>query len=610
MVTASLSERNSAEAPAFTTVVTAADIEKAPINSLADLLQETVGINNSTDSAGRDEIRIRGMGGRYTLMMVNGKRVSTAGAYWRGGDFNYNSIPLGAIERVEIVRGPMSALYGADAIGGVVNIITKKPTAEWKGLVSAEYRGVDSGEDGDQERISASAMGALSDAVGLSVSGEFTDRDAWFSGSASDPTEVPGLEEKKSSSVVTTTTFNINENQSLDLDITYMNDERPRSLYSYAAYSWGEDFSYREQEITRYTYGFTHNAKWDGFNTVAYIQQENSSIDDYNTSYRSAQQRTVDEKNSYAKFYATGEAGAHAWVAGVDFREQIIEDLASYLDTGKLETTTWALFAQDEISLTDKLILTLGGRLDDNDVFGDHFSPKGYLSYAATDEFVIKGGVSEAYKTPDGNQMSPEFRTTSCGGNCEIVGDPDLKPESSVNYEVGFELNKSGWDLTLVYFQNDIEDMISTAYDATIPKRYWVNVNEVQTKGVELDMSVDLTSSLELGLNATKLDIESTSTGDTDNRPEAMGNLSLNWQVADSFTTGLSAHYTGEQTYAGVDLPAYTRLDWSAAWDLTQATVVRFGVKNLTDVDLKDEDPGFLYQELGRNYYLSATYNF
>lgn len=306
---------------------------------------------------------------------------------------------------------------------------------------------------------------------------------------------------------------------------------------------------------------------------MAFIQQENSEVDDFNSAYRTVPQRAVEEKNIYAKFYATGELGRHTLVGGVDFREQLIEDVASYLDTGKLETTTVALFAQDEIALTEKLSFTLGGRLDDHDVFGGHFSPKVYLTYKATDDLVIKGGVSDAYKTPDGNQMSSEFRTASCGGRCEIVGDPDLKPESSINYEAGFELSKESWDLSVVLFKTDVEDMISTLYDATIPLCYWVNVNEVTTKGIEFEASVDISPAFSISANATKLDIESTSTEDTDNRPDLLAHLSLSWQISDSFTTSLSANYTGEQVYAGNDLPAYNRLDWSNAFDLTQALV-------------------------------------
>ncbi|MEN0035902.1 MAG: TonB-dependent receptor [Cellvibrio sp.] len=616
VVTASLTARDSATSPAFTSVVSADDIAKAPVNSLPDLLRETVGVTNQTDSTGRDQIQIRGMGGRYTLILVNGKRVSSSGALWRGGDFDFSSIPLGSIERVEIVRGPMAALYGSDAMGGVVNIITKKPTEDWVGAVTAEYRGIDAGEDGDQKRVSASATGAVSDAVGLSVSGEFTDRDAWFRNSAADPKEVPGLEEKKTASLVTTTSFKISDTQSLDLDVTYMNDERPKGLYSYAYYpAWDfESFSYREQEITRYTYGFTHKAEWDGFNTVAFIQQENSKIDDFNSSYNDPQQRRVEEKNTYAKVYATGELGRHALTAGIDLRNQVIEDAVSYLDTGKVETNDVALFAQDEIAITDKLNFTLGGRLDDHEVFGDHFSPKAYATYKLADDVVLKGGVSEAFKAPDAYQMSEEYRVISCGGSCYLSGNPDLKPESSTNYEIGIEVNKNTWNLSVVIFDNDVDDMIIAVYDPAGPSRRWENIAKAKTTGVELDAGVDLSSNFSLSANITALDTEYINEAgvktELESRPESLGNLSLNWQVSDSFTTGLGAHYTGKQIYEGNDLPSYTRLDWTAAYDVTSSTVIRFGVKNLTDVDLTEESENFISQELGRNYYLSATYNF
>ncbi|MFP3631756.1 TonB-dependent receptor plug domain-containing protein, partial [Burkholderia sp. SIMBA_045] len=106
------------------------------------------GVNDRTDATGRDEVVIRGMGANYSLVLVNGRRVSTSDALWRGGDFDYHSIPMSAIERVEVVRGPMSSLYGSDAIGGVVNIITKRPTDTWSGEINGDYRVVEPGRGG------------------------------------------------------------------------------------------------------------------------------------------------------------------------------------------------------------------------------------------------------------------------------------------------------------------------------------------------------------------------------------------------------------------------------------------------------------------------------
>ncbi|MFA7554231.1 MAG: TonB-dependent receptor [Spongiibacteraceae bacterium] len=616
VITATMTERDSATSPAFTTVITAEDIARVPGNSIADLLRETVGVNNKTDNTGRDEVQIRGLSGRYTLILIDGKRVSSSGALWRGGDFDYSSIPMGSIERVEIVRGPMAALYGSDAMGGVVNIITKHPTKEWQGSVTGELRTVGSGEEGDQYRVSVSALGAVTDKVSLSVSGEYYDRDAWFANSANDPKDVPVLEEKQSSSFLATTVVKLTDAQTLDIDLSYNHDKRPYGLYSYVYYpAWNyENYSYGEQEITRYTYGLTHKGTWDWGKTVVFVKQEDSEIDDFNTDYDAPQQRQVKEKNTYAKAYGAGVWGRHGLTAGIDYRQQVIEDPVTYLDTGEVSTDNVAVFVQDEISLTEKINFTLGGRVDEHDIFGSHFSPKVYLTYQLSDAITFKGGVSEAYKAPDAYQLSEEYRIISCGGSCYLAGNPDLDPETSVNYEVGFEIRRPTWNMSAVIFNNDVEDMIIAVYDPSGPSREWRNIATAKTNGIELEGSVDVVSTFSINANLTYLDTEYIDADgketDLDNRPEFLANLGFNWQLTENLTTALTTNYVGKQFYEGDELSGYSRVDLTAVMDVSSAVVMRFGVKNLTDVNLEDKDDKFVTHELGRNYYLSATYNF
>lgn len=616
VVTATLTARDSATSPAFTSVISAEDIARAPINSLADLLRESVGVNNQTDPTGRDNIQIRGLGGKYTLVLVDGKRVSSSGALWRGGDFDYSSIPLASIERVEIVRGPMAALYGSDAIGGVVNIITRYPTEDWHGSVGAELRRIAKGDEGDQRRISAAASGALNEVVALSVSGEIYERDAWFRYDANDPKEVPALEEKEAHNLLATVKVKLNEQQLLDIDLGYNMDKRPYMLYSYNYYPDFdfESFGYRDQDIERYTYGLTHTGTWGWGKTVVFVKREDSEIDDYNSSYNDPQWRTLNEENLYAKAYAAGEWGRHAWIAGVDYQDQQIKDAATYLQTGEVTTKSQALFVQDEIALTEKINLTLGGRLDDHDVFGEEFSPKSYLTYQLSDAVVIKGGVSKAFKAPDAYQLSPQYSVISCGGSCYLAGNPDLTPETSLNYEVGVEVNQERWDVSAVVFRNEVEDMIVAVYDPAGPSREWVNVEEAETRGIELEGNYRFSPVLDLSGNATYLDTERKQASgeelELDNTPELMANLTLNARLSDVFRLSVSANRVGKQVYDGNDLPAYNRFDLTAAWDIAEALVLRFGVKNLTDVDLQKENQNFINRELGRNYYVSATYQF
>lgn len=616
VVSASLIEQDSTTSPAFTTVVTAEDIAKSSVNGLADLLRETVGVNNQTDNTGRDEIQIRGLGGRYTLILVDGKRVSSSGALWRGGDFDFSSVPLSSIDRVEIVRGPMAALYGSDAIGGVINIITKQPSKEWTGNITAEYRTIDAGDEGNQRRLGGSTSGAITDNISLAISGEIYDRDPWYVTSSDDITHPARLEEKQSENLVTTTSFKLSDVQKLDVDLSYNHDKRPHSLYRYAYYpDWDYTaIDYREQEITRTSFGLTHTGIWDWGTSTAYVKQENADIDDFNTAYDTPQQRNLKEKNTYAKIYGNAELGINNLIAGLDYRDQKIEDAATYLETGEISTSNIAAFAQDEISLTDKFKVTLGGRVDDHEVFGDHFTPKVYFTYQSTPALTFKGGVSDAFKAPDAYQLSEQYRVVSCGGNCYLSGNPNLKPETSTNYEAGFEIHKKNWNLSLVAFKNDVDDMIIAYYDSVALSREWVNVATAKTSGVELQAGVDINREFSINGNFTHLKTEATD-GDglktkLENRPDNAAHISLDWKPTTIIRTSLAAHYTGKQYYEGQNLPSYTRVDLTFSADFNASLTGRIGVKNLTDVNLDKKSENFVSSELRRNYYASLTYQF
>lgn len=138
VVTASQREQQIREAPASISVITRKDLEAKPYTSVTEAVKSVEGVTVVGSSPNDQDISIRGMPGEYTLILVDGKRQKTRETMNRGtGGVQSNLLPpLSAIERIEVVRGPMSSLYGADAMGGVVNIITRKVPKEWHGSVS------------------------------------------------------------------------------------------------------------------------------------------------------------------------------------------------------------------------------------------------------------------------------------------------------------------------------------------------------------------------------------------------------------------------------------------------------------------------------------------
>lgn len=163
-VTATQTEHDQKSAPASISIITQEDLAKRPVYDLADALQQSAGIHiNSSSAYGRKEIKIRGLDADYTLILVNGRRINSRDALTSNysNDFDLSSIPLAAVERIEVVRGPMSSLYGADALGGVVNIILKKPSDQLEAAAKYSYELPTEGDDGAVHKASAYIGGEL-----------------------------------------------------------------------------------------------------------------------------------------------------------------------------------------------------------------------------------------------------------------------------------------------------------------------------------------------------------------------------------------------------------------------------------------------------------------
>jgi len=156
VVTATGFEQEVVDAPASITVISQEELKKRPFRDLTDALRDVEGVT-ITGTASEKDIFIRGLPGAYTLILVDGKRQSTRDARTNGNSgFEQSYIPpLEAIERIEVVRGPMSSLYGSDAMGGVINIITKKVARQWGGSLSVDTTLQQHGDSGDAWRAAS-----------------------------------------------------------------------------------------------------------------------------------------------------------------------------------------------------------------------------------------------------------------------------------------------------------------------------------------------------------------------------------------------------------------------------------------------------------------------
>lgn len=180
VVTASGHSQQIADAPASISIITREELERRPFSNLEDAVRSVEGVSVVGSDPGNEDIVIRGMPGEYTLILVDGRRQGTRETMNRGtGGVQASMIPpLSAIERIEVVRGPMSALYGSDAMGGVINIITRKSPEHWSGSLTTGYTKADGREYGDTVTKSAWLSGPLiENLLSMQVHGSLSDRE-------------------------------------------------------------------------------------------------------------------------------------------------------------------------------------------------------------------------------------------------------------------------------------------------------------------------------------------------------------------------------------------------------------------------------------------------
>ena len=612
VVSASGSEVNVKDAPASISVVTSEDLQRQPFNSISEVLSDLPGVTGGYSNAGAgSKISFRGMPDKYTLILVDGKRIgnqSLLGHRPDKVDQDLNWITPDMIERIEVIRGSMSTLYGSEAVGGVINIITKKIPTQLTGSATVNYSKPDTSRRGETKQYGATLAGPLTDTLGFRLGVNRTDRDP--------DTDVNGGTSGSTADTVNSRlTWAPNDTHAFNLDASWGNDK------SETLEGAGEQFGY---EMERYGVGIGHEGHFaNGLNTQ--IDLYHNEIQNNDQSFVNDEKVETKATETVLDLKATQERNIlgkrNDLTVGAQYKyEQVsnssnIGNLGMDVDGNTLEnndlepdTYSWSLFAEDQIHLQDNLILTLGGRLDNYESFDLNFSPRGYLVYHPTDAWTIKGGVSSSFRAPNLRERSGTSSTGSMGmgcssliaigypgGGCQMLGNPDLEPETSTNYEIGFGYEEDGYGLDVTYFLSDIKDLIQNRRLGVAPNGTWYttqrNVEEARTSGIEITFTLPFTDSVRFNGNTTYM-IESTNkvTGESLlETPEITVNGSLLWDVTDKLNLHAKVQYLGKQDIdLGDETPtfakAYTTGDIGANYILNDHLTIRAGVQNVAGV--------------------------
>lgn len=634
VVSASGFEQKITDAPASISVITREELQKKRISSLADALSDIEGVDvgGTAGKTGGLNISIRGMESKYTLILIDGRRQNTAGSVTPNG-FGETSTtfmpPVSAIERIEVIRGPMATLYGSDAMGGVVNIITRKVNTEWGGSVTAETTLQEKSEFGDSRATNVYLSGPLiEDKLGLVLRGSYFERDKSeieydnINGDTVIPSMGRNPVKQDTHNLGTRLVFTPTENHDIgfEYDVNKQTYDNKKGQLGTLGAAGGYE---KEQQYDREQYTLFHTGRL-GFGTLESSVMRNTTETKGRLNpaliktpgITPGGKRKLESENTIFDTKLLFSLADHNFsVGGQLYKAEMIDGVV--LDTFKHRMN--AIFIEDEWRFHDDFALTLGVRRDHHNNFGTEYSPRAYLVWNASDNWTLKGGRSKGFKAPELQQLASGINGFGGQGKIPLVGNPDLTPETSISTEFGVYFdNLNDFNANITFFHNKFEDKLSSVrvdncqvinsagcidigpgWNSAAPTfSKAINVDEATTKGIELAGRYLLAPDWSLSANYTYTKTEQKSGANEgwplSNTPRHLFNANLNWQATDQLNAWLKAEYRSKRfrrTDSAVNLAynelgdykAYTLFHLGGSYQATENVVLNATIYNLFD---------------------------
>lgn len=679
------------------------DIDKRPAaNDISEFVRTMPGVNLTGNTAtgqrgNKRQIDLRGMGPENTLILIDGKpvnsrqseRISMRGERNTRGDSNW--VPVEEIESITVLRGPAATRYGSGAMGGVVNIVTKKVSKEFKGQVNLYANQPQDSKEGATRRIGFNLSGPIiQDTLGFRIYGNLnkTDADAADINAGHGNDSAAGVEGVRNKDIAGRLQWKISPAQTLILDSSYSrqgniyNGDTQNSNPRSALVNSLADSKAETARLYRSAYSLTHDGAWewgDTKNVISYERTINSHLPEGLAGGPEGSYTGLDFVQSRLKnLRFSSEANIpfklgvdNVLTVGAEFTDSKLDDPASntqgFKDQGKTDAfngisatrggkasqRNWAAYVEDNISLTDKTHLIPAIRFDHNSDSGSNWSPALNFSHQIGENWLVKGGVARAYKAPNLYQTNPDFILYTRGQGCPLnapnsvrcyyMGNSNLKPETSINKEIGLEFNKNGWQASATYFHNAYRNKIVIGDQLIATSNIgnwllqWENTPKATISGIEGNLVIPLHDTLKWSNNFTYMHKSEDYQGNPLSLvPKHTINSTLSWTPNERFDANLTFTHYGRTKPRGV---AINRLErdgnpragvaalssehsqtqvgsygiWgiNAGYNWNKRVAVRGGISNLFDKKLYRTTAGAqTYNEHGRAFYGSLKVSF
>lgn len=534
VVTASRTKQEVRESPSSVEVITREDIDKMGAENLAQALQLALGIDTQENAMVGNRSSIRGMNTNQTLILIDGRRVRTENTSETMNFYELKRINMDDVERIEIVRGAASSLYGSEALGGVINVIKKHPgkmqtavTLDWTSRQSDEGIRFDSGKLGK-----------------WALSGSFK-----HMGVREQGTDAGSNMYGKKNFFNLDGRMEMTKDKWLDVffdyltEDLYMKDSLTQGTdYDHKRFSTGIKYSGRDKRgdyemQVYYTYFDKHqrtreraNHSLNSFDDLKF----NSLIFDGRRSIQVAKDHLLTFGGEYRK-----EDYESTRIKGTNTRT--LEGVTNQLGNSSMDYT--AFYLQDEWLASPRWLIIPSLRWDYNSEFGNELTGKLGTTYKITKDVRFKANIGTAYRAPTASELYFSWHhTPNARMDVQINGNPNLKPEKALNFDLGFEMEKDKTFGKITYFHNKVDDLINIDTVMSrlpgFPPRVlatgtYRNIDSATMQGVELEVRQALGGGFSVRGLYTYLDARDGKTGERlKGRPYHKASLQLSYDDA------------------------------------------------------------------------------
>lgn len=516
VVTATRTSQEKEIIPNVVTVITRDIIEKSGAKNLGELVEGYPGVSMQRVN-NRKLISIRGFNARYCLILLDGKRLPAEPEK----DFEADRLLLQNIERVEIIKGPLSGLYGSDALGGVINIITRQPDKPALELNFQSGRG-NSGHVPNSLFGIAAYTGKI-DKFNMNISAE-THYDKKLP--CSDDTSYSPFGRRNSFSGKVL--YNFDERSGLEFDFSYLKEKNhehgtflsmmgplstdlynrdSRSLYSLTYTNKGEkdDWFVRVYRSVLHKYNDTMNRRMNNYINAIYAYYSIDGIE----------LQGSHKFNDFNRMTLGGEVRAEEFTGTGIFTGKGLFKKTYHGRThagSEDKNTYYGFYLQDELQANPKLFLVGSVRYDGSSELEGRVSPRVGVTYRADENWNVKFNAGQGFKVPTPNQRFLDLFVMRSGIMASVKGNPDLRSEKTDSWDITTEHKFGNGNFSFTYFDNRVKDMIDEVWVSPRAKEYQ-NIKRARISGVEADLKDVKMGKLRWGVNYTYLNAKDGNTG-------------------------------------------------------------------------------------------------